>query len=99
MRLGTVKDDLCSFRHLLQPYNIYDEVQFNLDDELVSIKIRPHNYVRKDCEEAIERLIQRSHELYWRELYSYHKQLEAIDLGMRRENLIAGHSQYLDLTS
>ncbi len=98
MRLGTVKDDLCSFRHLLQPYNIYEEIQFNLDDEPVSIKIRPHNYVRKDCEEAIERLIQRSDELYWRELYSYHKQIEAIDLGMRRENLVAGRSQYLDLS-
>lgn len=97
MRLGTVEDDLCSFRHLIQPYNIYDEVQFSLDDQQVSVKIRPHNYVRKDCEEAIERLIQRSDELYWRELYSYHKQIEAIDLGMRHENLKTGRSRYLDL--
>jgi hypothetical protein len=97
MRLGTVNGDLCSFRHLIQPYNVYDEVQFTIDDHNTSIKIRPHNYVRKDSEEAIERLIQRSNELYWQELYSYHKQIEAIDLGLHHENLKTERSQYLDL--
>lgn len=90
MRVGTVQKDLCSFRHLVKPYNIYEEVEFDLGDQTKLIKIRPHSYVRKDCEDAIERLIQGSDEKYWQDLYSHHKQIEAIDLGMRRGNLEPG---------
>ena len=97
MRVGTVKGDLCSFRHLTRPYNIYEEVEFDLGDTPKKIKIRPHNYVRKDCEEAIGRLIQGSDEKYWQELYDYHKQIEAIDLGMDKETLRFGEQKLLKL--
>ncbi|UCH02860.1 MAG: hypothetical protein JSV20_03480 [Candidatus Bathyarchaeota archaeon] len=95
MRIGTVEKDLCSFRHMIQPYEVYQEVEFKLDNEIKLLKIRPHNYVRKDCEEAIERLIQGSNVKYWQDLYSYHKQIEAIDLGMSREKLKFGPEKYL----
>ena len=97
MRVGTVRGDLCSFRHLTEPYNIYEEIEFDLGGVLRKIKIRPHNYVRKDSEEAIGRLIQGSDEKYWRELYDYHKQIEAIDLGMDREALRFGEQKFLKL--
>jgi len=82
MRLGTVDGDLCSFRHLIKPYNIYVEVEFKLGRQIKFIKIRPHDYVRKDFDEAIERMVQRFDKGYWQDFYSYHKQIEAIDLGM-----------------
>jgi hypothetical protein len=97
MRLGTVKEDLCSFRHLVKPYNIYEEVEFNLGGETVIIKIRPSNYVRKDSDEAISRLLQGSNEQYWQDLYSYHKQIEAIDLGLSEEKLQVGTQKFYDL--
>jgi len=97
MRVGTVKGDLCSFRHMIKPYNIYEEVELGLGGRVRLIKIRPHNYVRKDCEEAIGGLIKGSDERYWRELYSYHKQIEAIDLGMRGESLKPGAQKLLKL--
>lgn len=97
VRIGTVKDDLCSFRHLVKPYNIYEEVEFRLGGKIRLIKIRPHNYVRKDCEEAIGRLIQGSDERYWQDFYSYHKQIEAIDLGMRRAEMKTGPQKFLKL--
>ena len=53
LRLGTISGDLCSFRHLIKPYNIYQEVEFKIGKKIKLIKIRPHDYVRKDCEEAI----------------------------------------------
>ena len=96
-RIGTVKGDLCSFRHLVEPYNVYEEVEFKLGGEVKRIKIRPHNYVRKDCDAAIERLIQGSNGKYWQDLYSYHKQIEAIDLGMSRELLKFGPQKLLKL--
>ena len=97
MRIGTVKEDLCSFRHLVSPFNIYEEVEFKLGEKVRMIKIRPHNYVRKDCEEAISRLLQGSNEKYWQELYSYHKQIEAIDLGMSEEKLKTGEQKLYNL--
>ncbi len=97
VRLGTVKGGLCSFRHLIKPYNIYEEVEFKLGGQVKMIKIRPHNYVRKDSEEAIGRLIQGSDERYWQDLYSYHKQIEAIDLGMSRRKLRFGPQKFLEL--
>ena len=97
IRIGTVKCDLCSFRHLIKPYNIYEEVEFKLDNHIKLIKIRPHNYVRKDCEEAIGRLIQGSDEKYWQDLYSYHKQIEAIDLGINKEKIKFGPPKFLKL--
>jgi len=36
---------------------IYEEVEFKLGGQRKMIKIRPRAYVRKDCEEAIEKLI------------------------------------------
>ena len=97
MRIGTVNGDLCSFRHLIKPFNIYEEVEFKLGDKTRLIKIRPHNYVRKDCEEAISRLLQGSNEKYWQELYSYHKQIEAIDLGMSEEKLKTSNQKIYNL--
>lgn len=97
MRVGTVRGDLCSFRHLTVPYNVYEEVEFDLGNVIKKIKIRPQNYVRKDSEEAIGRLIQGSDEKYWSELYDYHKQIEAIDLGMDREVLRFGGQKFLKL--
>jgi len=97
MRIGTVKEDLCSFRHLVKPYNIYEEVEFKLGGKARIIKIRPHNYVRRDCEEAISRLLQGSNEKYWQDLYSYHKQIEAIDLGMSEEKLKTGEQKLYNL--
>lgn len=96
IRLGTVDGDLCSFRHLVKPYNVYEEVEFRLGKQTKLIKIRPHDYVRKDCDEAIERMIQRFDERYWQDLYSYHKQIEAIDLGMRRKRLKFGPQKFLE---
>ncbi|MFH0749080.1 MAG: hypothetical protein V1915_04090 [Candidatus Bathyarchaeota archaeon] len=96
-RIGTVKGVLCSFRHLVQPYNIYEEVEFKVNNKVRFIKIRPHNYVRKDSEEAIEKMIQGSNEKYWQDLYSYHKQIEAIDLGLTKSNLKFGSEKYLKL--
>ena len=82
LRLGIIEGDLCSFRHLIQPYNIYVEVEFELGKQLKLLKIRPHDYVRKDFDEAMERMVQRFDKGYWQDFYSYHKQIEAIDLGM-----------------
>lgn len=95
-RIGTVEGDLCSFRHLAKPYNVYEEVEFKLARKVKLIKIRPHNYIRKDCDEAISRMIQGSDEKYWQELYSYHKQIEAIDLGMSRSGLKFGAQKTLE---
>jgi len=95
IRAGTVSGNLCSFRHLIKPYNIYEEVEFKLDEQLKKIKIRPRDYVRKDCDEAIEKLIQGSNEKYWQDLYSYHKQLEAIDFGMHMKQLTLKPHKYL----
>jgi hypothetical protein len=95
VRLGTVRGDLCSFRHLVAPYNVYVEVAFTLNRQQRLIKIRPHEYVRKDCDEAINRMIQRFDERYWDELYSYHKQIEAIDLGLSRHELKFGPQKAL----
>jgi hydroxymethylpyrimidine pyrophosphatase-like HAD family hydrolase len=95
LRLGTISGGLCSFRHLIEPYNIYEEVEFQLDAKVKLIKIRPHDYVRKDCEAAIENMIQRFDERYWQDLYSYHKQIEAIDLGMSKETMKFGPQQQL----
>lgn len=95
LRLGTISGDLCSFRHLIEPYNIYEEVAFQLDTQTKLIKIRPHDHIRKDCEAAIENMIQRFDERYWKDLYSYHKQLEAIDLGMSKETMKFGPQQRL----
>jgi hypothetical protein len=95
LRLGTISGDLCSFRHLIEPYNIYEEVEFKLDAQIKSIKIRPHDYLRKDCEAAIEIMIQRFDERYWKDLYSYHKQLEAIDLGMSKDAMQFGPQKLL----
>ena len=61
------------------------------------IKMRPHSYVRKDCDEAIARMIQGSNEAYWQELYSYHKQIEAIDLGMDKGEMKLGSQKFLKL--
>ncbi|MDQ1281033.1 MAG: hypothetical protein QG670_2297, partial [Thermoproteota archaeon] len=97
VRVGTVEDDLCSFRHLAKPYNIYEEVEFKLAGKTKLIKIRPHNYVRKDCDEAISRMIQGSSEKYWQEMYSYYKQLEAIDLGLNSRELKFGTQKFLEL--
>lgn len=96
MRIGTVDGDLCSFRHLVRPRNIYVEVEFRLGREIKLIKIRPHDYVRKDCDVAIEGLIQRFDDSYWQDLYSYHKQIEAIDLGLRRKRLKFGPHKYME---
>jgi len=82
MRIGTVDVDLCSFRHLIKPHNVYVEVELMLGKQIKLIKIRPHDYIRKDLDEALERLIQRFDKGYWQDFYSYHKQIEAIDLGM-----------------
>lgn len=95
MRIGTVENGLCSFRHMIEPYEVYQEVEFKLDNEVKLLKIRPHTYVRKDCEEAIGRLLQGSNVKYWQDLYSYHKQIEAIDLGMSRDKLKFGPQKYL----
>jgi hypothetical protein len=95
LRLGTISGDLCSFRHLIAPYNIYEEVEFTMDPLIKSIKIRPHDHIRKDCETAIESMIQRFDERYWKDLYSYHKQLEAIDLGMSKDSLQFGPQKFL----
>jgi len=95
LRLGTINGDLCSFRHLLEPYNIYEEVEFKLDAKIKSIKIRPHEHLRKDCEVAIESMIQRFDESYWQDLHSYHKQLEAIDLGMNKDAMQFGPRKFL----
>ena len=81
-RIGTVSGDFCSFLHLVKPYNVYEEVEFKLGEKVKMIKLRPRNYVRKDCEEAIEKLIQRSDETYWQDMYGHYKQIEMIDLGM-----------------
>ena len=94
MRLGTVDGDLCSFRHLTKPYNTYVEVEFMLGKQIKLIKIRPHDYVRKDFDEAIERMVQRFDKGYWQDFYSYHKQIEAIDLGMGTK-LKFGPQKYL----
>ena len=40
-------------------------------------------------------MIQRFDERYWQDLYSYHKQLEAIDLGMTKETMKFGPQQRL----
>lgn len=96
IRLGTIKDGLCSFGHLIEPYNVYVEVEFRLDEQRKLIKIRPHNYVVKDCSEAIERMIQRFDSTYWQDFYSYHKQIEAIDLGISKNNLRFGSDKILD---
>ncbi|MCJ7632908.1 hypothetical protein MUP77_11025 [Candidatus Bathyarchaeota archaeon] len=82
MRLGTLDGDLCSFRHLVKPYNVYVEVEYNLAKGKKLIKIRPHDYVRKDYDEALDRMVQRFDKGYWQEFYGYHKQIEAIDLGL-----------------
>lgn len=95
LRLGTISGDLCSFRHLIVPYNIYEEVEFTLGTQTKSIKIRPHDYIRRDCEAAIESMIQRFDERYWKDLYSYHKQLEAIDLGMNKDTIQFGPEKFL----
>lgn len=95
VRLGTVRGDLCSFRHLVAPYNVYVEVAFTLNRQQRQIKIRPHEYVRKDCDEAINRMIQSFDERYWEELYSYHKQIEAIDLGLSRHAITFGPQKTL----
>jgi hypothetical protein len=97
LRVGTIKGGLCSFRHLVEPFNVYEEAEFVLDNRTRLIKIRPQDYVRKDSEEAIERLIQGTDEKYWKELYSYHKQIEAIDLGISRENMKLGAQKFLKL--
>lgn len=81
MRLGTLDGDLCSFRHLTKPYNIYVEAEIDLGGQTKPIKIRPHEYVRKDFDEALERMVQRYDKGYWQDFYNYHKQIEAIDLG------------------
>ncbi len=95
IRLGTIQGDRCSFFHLVEPYNVYVEVAFPLEEQPRLIKIRPHNYVVKDCNEAIERMMQRFHDTYWQDFYSYHKQIEAIDLGIRRNDLRFGPEQTL----
>jgi hypothetical protein len=81
MRLGTLDGDLCSFRHLTKPHNVYVEAELDLGGKTKSVKIRPHEYVRKDFDEALERMVQRYDKGYWQDFYSYHKQIEAIDLG------------------
>jgi hypothetical protein len=95
IRVGTVKGDLCSFRHIIKPYNVYEEVESKLSEKVNIVNIRPYDYVRKDCEEAIERLIRGSNEQYWQDLYSYHKQIEAIDLGRDRIRLKYGPQKFL----
>ncbi len=95
IRLGTLQGDRCSFYHLVEPYNVYVEVMFPLENQPRLIKIRPHNYVAKDCNEAIERMMQRFNDTYWQDFYSYHKQIEAIDLGIRRNALRFGPEQTL----
>ena len=97
LRLGTVKDNACSFQHLVEPYNIYTPVDYSLDNQTVHIKIRPHDYVRKDSQEAIERMINRYDKGYWQDFYSYHQQIEAIDLGRRQSQLQFGSEAFLDL--
>ena len=97
IRIGTVKGDLCSFRHIVKPYNIYEEVEYKLSEKVNIVNIRPYNYIRKDCEEAIEKLIKGSNEQYWQDLYSYHKQIEAIDLGRDRIKLKYGPQKFLKL--
>ena len=82
MRLGTLDDNLCSFRHLVKPCNIYVEVEYDLAKGTKLIKIRPHDYVRKDYDEALDRMLQSFDKGYWQDFYSYHKQIEAIDLGL-----------------
>lgn len=82
MRLGTIEGDLCSFRHLMKPFNIYVEVEFDIGKQIKLIKIRPHDYIRKDYDEALERMVQRFDKGYWQDFYSYHKQIEAIDFGI-----------------
>ena len=96
IRLGTIKGDLCSFSHMVEPYSVYVEVEFRLEEQRKLIKIRPHDYVVKDCNEAIERMIQRFDSTYWQDFYSYHKQIEAIDLGISRNNLRFGPEKTLD---
>jgi len=96
IRLGTIQGDLCSFSHLVAPYNVYVEVEFHLEGQQKLIKIRPHDYVAKDCHEAIERMIQRFDDTYWQDFYSYHKQIEAIDLGISRNGLRFGPEKFLD---
>lgn len=95
VRLGTITNDLCSFRHLVKPYNVYVEVKFKVGEQVKLLKIRPHEYVRKDCNEAIERMIQRFEKKYWKELYSYYKQIEAIDLGMNVRKIRFGPQKFL----
>lgn len=85
LRLGTLDGDLCSFRHLVKPCNVYVEVKFDLVKGTKLIKIRPHDYVRKDYDEAMERMVQRFDKGYWQDFYSYHKQIEAIDLGLGKK--------------
>lgn len=96
LRLGTVKENACSFQHLVEPYNIYTPIDYALNNQNVKIKIRPHDYVRKDSQEAIERMINRYDKGYWQDFYSYHQQIEAIDLG-RRSQLQFGSEAFLDL--
>lgn len=97
LRLGTVKDNDCSFQHLVKPYNIYTQIEYPLADHVVAIKIRPHDYIRKDSQEAIERMINRYDKGYWQDFYSYHQQIEAIDLGQRRTQLHFGPEAFLNL--
>jgi hypothetical protein len=97
LRMGTVEGDTCSFRHLVKPYNVYEEVEFRLGGQVKPVKIRPHDYVRKDGEEAIQRMVQRYDKGYWQDFYSYHKQIEAIDLGMRAKELNFGPQKQLRL--
>jgi hypothetical protein len=40
-------------------------------------------------------MIQRFDERYWKDLYSYHKQLEAIDLGMSKDAMQFGPQKLL----
>jgi hypothetical protein len=97
IRLGTVEGNLCSFRHMIKPYNVYVEVEIALDDRSRLVKIRPHEYVRRDYDNAIESMIQRFDESYWKDFYNYHRQIEAIDLGMRRETMKVGPQKMLEL--
>lgn len=97
LRLGTVKDEVCSFQHLVIPHTIYRNIDYSLNDQVVKIKIRPHDYVRKDSQEAIERMINRYDKGYWQDFYSYHQQIEAIDLGRPKTELQFGPEAYLNL--
>jgi len=97
LRIGTVDHNMSSFRHLLQPYNIYNEIEFKLNGKVKKIKVRPHNYIRKDSEAAIDRLIKGSDQKYWQDLYSYHKHIEAIDLGMDISRLKLGEPKFLKM--